>query len=136
MGESQEGMFMRRALPLMALCLVLSSPLLAEMPYPANPQPCSDANTDPPCIDARDFWRYLFLPTTTPPTRPNDFGNDNWKLTSDTTGDPAIDDNPQELFGVKPIAAAAQEACARLMRQGVSQRGRTGTSDARTESLH
>jgi hypothetical protein len=35
-----------------------------------------------------------------PPTRPNDFAGDGWKLTSDQSGDPAIDSNPAELFGV------------------------------------
>jgi hypothetical protein len=92
---------MTRRILLVTLCLLLSARGHAEMPYPPNPQPCTDGNTDPPCIDAADFARYLFLPTTTPPTLPNDFGNDNWKLTSDQTGDPAIDANPQELFGVK-----------------------------------
>jgi hypothetical protein len=71
------------------------------MPYPSNPQPCSGSDTDPPCIDALSFAQYLFLPTTIPLTLPNDFGNDNWKLTSDQTGNAAIDSNPQELFGVK-----------------------------------
>ena len=36
----------------------------------------------------------------TPPYRPSNFNND-WKLTSDRTGDPSIDGSPQELFGVK-----------------------------------
>src|SRR5439155_11217192 len=37
---------------------------------------------------------------TNPPTLPNDFGNANWKLTSQKTGEPAIDTSAQELFGV------------------------------------
>ena len=73
----------------------------AEMPYPSNPRPCSGSPTDPSCIAATDFSQYLFLPTTTPPTLPNDFGNDNWKLTSQTTGEAAIDGSAQELYGVK-----------------------------------
>jgi hypothetical protein len=72
------------------------------MPYPRNPQPCgarSAAAAD--CIPATAFSRYLFLPATSPLTLPNDFGSDNWKMSSATTGDPEIDGNPQELFGVK-----------------------------------
>lgn len=70
----------------------------AEMPYPSNPSPCPG---EPDCIEATAFSEYLFLPTTDPPTLPNDFGSDNWKLTSEQTGDPAIDGSAQELFGVK-----------------------------------
>ena len=82
------------------LCAVTASVVRAEFPYPANPQPCSEPGIPPGCIQATDFQRYLVLPPAQPPTRPDDFNN-LWKLTSDTTGDPAIDQNPQELFGVK-----------------------------------
>ena len=85
----------------LASLLALAPRAGAEMPYPSNPTPCRSAAPDAPCIEATDFAQYLFLPTTEPPTRPDDFGDDNWKLTSDQTGDPLIDANPQELFGVK-----------------------------------
>jgi hypothetical protein len=81
--------------------LTLAAPCVADMPFPANPQPCTIPDVPPGCIPATAFARYLFLPTTTPLTLPNDYGSDNWKLTSTTTGEPAIDNNPQELFGVK-----------------------------------
>ncbi|HVN86191.1 MAG TPA: FG-GAP-like repeat-containing protein [Candidatus Binatia bacterium] len=94
---------MKRRVAVLALiaCWLSSGAVRAEFPYPSNPHPCTDPLTDPPCINAIDFSRYLFLPTTTPPTRPNDFGSDNWKLTSDKTGDPVIDASAQELYGVK-----------------------------------
>jgi hypothetical protein len=82
------------------LSLVVT-PAQGEMPYPANPDPCDPIDPTPGCTDATDFGHYLFLPATVPLTLPNDFGADNWKLTSERTGDPAIDDSPQELFGVK-----------------------------------
>jgi hypothetical protein len=38
---------------------------------------------------------------TVPPTRPSDFtGGTAWKYTSDPSGDPTLDSNPAELFGV------------------------------------
>lgn len=70
----------------------------AEFPYPSNPDPCT-AESAPECIEPTEFHRYLALPVTDPPTVPNDF-HANWKLTSARTGNPEIDDNPQELFGV------------------------------------
>lgn len=87
---------MRKLLPLAVL--VVASAAHAAFPWPPNPAPCGPA-PDPDCIAATEFHRYLFLPETSPPTRPNDFGND-WKITSDRTGNPAIDASPQELFGV------------------------------------
>ncbi|MGH3582524.1 MAG: S8 family serine peptidase, partial [Mycobacterium sp.] len=94
---------MRRAtVAALALAVAMwSAPLLAAMPYPPNPLPCAGSETDPPCIPATDFAQYLFLPATDPLTLPDDFGADNWKLTSEQTGDPSIDASPQELFGVK-----------------------------------
>jgi hypothetical protein len=87
-----------------ALALALTAVWLgraaAEVPYPGNPRPCAGPDTDPACIPATAFAEYLFLPATTPLTLPNDF-NDDWKLTSQSTGNPAIDDSVQELFGVK-----------------------------------
>jgi hypothetical protein len=71
------------------------------VPYPVNPNPCDPEQPEPDCIEPGDFAAYLFLPTTLPLTLPDDFGPDNWKLTSEPTGDPVIDANPQELFGVK-----------------------------------
>ena len=93
---------MKRLLVFAALAAVtLCAPVSAEMPYPTNPLPCTGAQTDPPCIDPTAFADYLFLAPTDPPTVPNDYGSDNWKFTSAKTGDPDIDSNPQELFGVK-----------------------------------
>ncbi len=84
---------------IIGLLVFIAWPAAAEFPYPANPRPC----LEPPaadCIPATDFSRYLFLPNSEPPTVPNDF-RDNWKLTSQRTGDPVLDNNPQELFGIK-----------------------------------
>src|SRR5262245_11110857 len=83
----------------LALTMVWRAPAGAEMPYPQNPRPCDGSGTDPTCIDPLAFAEYLFLPATTPLTLPNDF-NDDWKLRSGTTGNPAIDGSAQELFGV------------------------------------
>lgn len=71
----------------------------AEFPYPSNPRPCTVAEED--CVEATDFAAYLFLPVSDPPVLPNDFGSDNWKFTSERTGDPEIDDSVQELLGIK-----------------------------------
>lgn len=91
----------REALRLVpVLVLVTASLVRAEFPYPPNPRPCDDGEP-PDCIEPREFHRYLFLPEADPPLRPDDFGSDNWKLTSARTGEPEIDENPQELFGVK-----------------------------------
>src|SRR5215470_17191303 len=83
----------------MALTTAYAATAVADMPYPANPQPCTGGATGPPCIEPTAFAQYLFLPATTPLTLPNDFNND-WKLTSGTTGNAAIDGSAQELFGV------------------------------------
>lgn len=93
-----------RMLLIALLSLICVSTARAEFPYPSNPNPCNGEAVPPDCIPATDWSRFLFLPTTNPPSRPNDFG-DNWKLTSDTTGEPEIDNNPQELFGVKGASA-------------------------------
>ncbi len=84
------------ALVIVALWLARAA---ADVPYPRNPHPCPEAATDPSCIAATDFADYLFLAPTTPLTLPDDFDND-WKLSSQTTGNPAIDASAQELFGV------------------------------------
>ena len=84
---------------LLALTAAYVGRAAADVPYPTNPQPCTGSQTDPPCIDPTAFAQYLFLPATTPLTLPDDFNND-WKLTSGTTGNPAIDASAQELFGV------------------------------------
>jgi len=91
---------LRAAALALALTAAWVTRAAAEMPYPPNPRPCDGSNTDPACIDPTAFADYLFLPATTPLTLPNDF-RDDWKLTSGTTGDPAIDSSDQELFGVK-----------------------------------
>ncbi len=79
---------------------ILAAPCLAEFPYPANPQACSPDRDPATCIGVTDYAQFAFLPQTSPPLVPNDFGDD-WKLTSAKTGEAAIDSNPQELFGVK-----------------------------------
>ncbi len=82
-----------------------------EFPYPANPRPCrqealpeggrSVFRLEGPCIRSDDFAAYLFLPESNPPVIPNDLtGGSLWKLGSGTTGNPDIDGNAQELFGV------------------------------------
>ncbi len=92
---------MRRHIGWFAIALTLcATRAFATLPYPSNPRPCSAPGIPASCIDDLAYADYLFLPTTTPPTRPIDFNND-WKTTSDKTGDPTIDNNPQELFGVK-----------------------------------
>ena len=89
--------------PALVLFIVvgLTAPCRGDVPYPPNPQPCSAPAAPPDCVPATAYSRFLFLPTTTPLTLPNDFGSDNWKLTSTQTGEATIDGNPQELFGVK-----------------------------------
>ena len=91
----------RRSVLVTLIAVVATAPGRADMPYPPNPQPCHAPATPPDCVPSTTYSRYLFLPVTTPLTLPNDFGSDNWKLTSAQTGEPAIDSNPQELFGVK-----------------------------------
>ncbi len=78
-----------------------AAPCSGDVPFPPNPLPCPTPPAEEECIAATAFARYLFLPTAAPPLRPNDFGDDNWKLTSDRTGEAAIDGSVQELFGVK-----------------------------------
>ena len=95
-------MLQRRSVRLFILfAFVLASRAMAEFPFPSNPNPCDPDTPILGCIDQKDFSSYLFLPTTVPLTLPNDFGNDYWQLTSEKTGEAAIDENPQELFGVK-----------------------------------
>ena len=94
-------MFRTKAAALvLALTALWLARAAADVPYPSNPQPCTGSGSDSSCIQATEFARYLFLPPTTPLTLPNDF-NDDWKLTSEQTGNPAIDGSAQELFGVK-----------------------------------
>jgi Subtilase family len=83
------------------IATAVSSPCRGDVPYPLDPQPCRAPAAPPECIPAAAYSHYLFLPATTPLTLPNDFGPDNWKLTSEPTGEAAIDTSPQELFGVK-----------------------------------
>jgi hypothetical protein len=74
---------------------VAATPARATFPYPTPP-----AGTPP-----QSYAAYLRLPAASPPVRPTDFtGNTEWKLTSDQTGDPAIDSNPAELFGVRGMS--------------------------------
>src|SRR5262249_58444309 len=59
----------------------------ATFPYPTPP-----AGTPP-----QNYAAYLRLPVTSPPVRPVDFtGSTEWKLTSDQTGEPAIDGSPAQ----------------------------------------
>jgi len=83
------------------LLLITAGRAGAEFPYPANPAPCLGHQVPPVCFHNTDFASFAFLPSTEPPTVPNDFGNNNWKLTSGKTGDPVIDADPRELFGVR-----------------------------------
>jgi hypothetical protein len=71
------------------LCLKLAH---GEFPYPAPPS----------SVNPQDYERYLFLPTRTPPVRPNDFQE--WKYTSDPTNAPEVLANPHELGGVKGMS--------------------------------
>src|SRR5215831_10229969 len=71
--------------------LAFAARAAATFPYPAPP----------PGTLPQQYGAYCRLPATEPPTRPSDFaGGDAWKLTSDASGDPTIDANPAELFGV------------------------------------
>lgn len=80
------------------VALLLAPRAGAEVPYPANPRPCGVAESDPECIPATDFSRYLFL---APGELPDDYrGGDVWKYSSEPSGNAAIDASPQELFGV------------------------------------
>ncbi|MBI1746840.1 MAG: VCBS repeat-containing protein [Acidobacteria bacterium] len=72
----------------MLVVLTWSSFLLGEFPYPRKPD-----NVRP-----QDFERYMRLPVTVPPTRPNDFQR--WKYTSDKTDATEVRLNPHELGGV------------------------------------
>lgn len=79
-----------------ALVVAMRAP--AAVPYPANPRPCAPESSDPECIAATDFSRYLFL---APGVLPDDYrGGSVWKYSSEPSGNAAIDANPQELFGV------------------------------------
>jgi hypothetical protein len=82
---------MRFTAPAAVAVVALATPAFATFPYPAPP----------PGTPPQQYATYLRLPATVPPTRPSDFaGGDAWKLTSDQSGDPAIDASPRELFGV------------------------------------
>src|SRR5262249_24637 len=79
--------------------LLLAAPSAhATFPYPPPP----------PGTAPQHYADYLRLPSpppATPPVRPVDFtGGTEWKLTSDATGDPAIDSSPAELFGVRGMS--------------------------------
>jgi hypothetical protein len=75
--------------------LVVAPSARASFPYPAPP----------PGTPPQDYAAYLRLPATSPPVRPVDFtGGTEWKLTSDPTGNPVIDANPAELFGVRGMS--------------------------------
>ncbi|MGH7815385.1 MAG: S8 family serine peptidase [Candidatus Binataceae bacterium] len=78
------------------LSLAFAANSYAGFPYPAPPE-----GTAP-----QDYWEYMFLPTMVPPVRPDEFDDPGtaWKLTSATTGDPSIDDDPAELYGVEGMS--------------------------------
>src|SRR5215467_9217050 len=86
----------RLALVVASVAAVLAArSAFATFPYPTPP-----AGTPP-----QNYAAYLRLPVTSPPVRPVDFtGSTEWKLTSDQTGEPAIDSSPAELFGVKGMS--------------------------------
>lgn len=75
--------------------------LLVPNAYATFPFPPPPAGTPP-----QRYAAYLRLPVATPPVRPNEFASDGtaWKLTSDHTGEPSIDADPRELFGVKGMS--------------------------------
>lgn len=79
---------------MLATILMLASAARAEFPYP----------TPPPGTAPQDYADYMFLSPTSP--LPNEFQNPGifWKLTSQSTGDPTIDDNPDELGGVEGMS--------------------------------
>ncbi len=87
---------MRR--PLVTPVAVLLSARHAQATFPFPPPP---SGTPP-----QNYAAYLRLPVATPPVRPSEFASDGtaWKLTSDHTGEPALDADPQELFGVKGMS--------------------------------
>jgi hypothetical protein len=89
---------MRRSLVTTVALLLscLACPAHATFPFPPPP----------PGTPPQSYAAYLRLPVTTPPVRPGEFASDGtaWKLTSDRTGEAAIDANPQELFGVKGMS--------------------------------
>lgn len=100
-GRPWEGSSVKLPVRSLVWLCVLVVPGWAEFPYPANPRPCGSPAATSDCIRAEDFASYLFLPVADPPQVPNDFtGATVWKLGSGTTGNPAIDANPQELYGV------------------------------------
>jgi hypothetical protein len=87
----------RLALAVLALASLLADapPAGATFPYPSPP----------PGTPPQDYAAYLALPVQSPPVRPSDFfGGSEWKLTSDQTGEAAIDTSPAELFGVKGMS--------------------------------
>src|SRR5215470_14889610 len=87
---------LRLALAFASITILLAARAAhATFPFPAPP----------PGTPPQDYAAYLRLPATSPPVRPVDFtGGTEWKLTSDPTGDPAIDTNPAELFGVQGMS--------------------------------
>src|SRR5262249_33500026 len=67
---------------------------------PTSPPPAPPRGPPP-----QNYSSYLRLAATAPPVRLIDFtGGNEWKLTSDQTGDPAIDSSPAELFGVRGMS--------------------------------
>jgi hypothetical protein len=67
------------------------------------PGPAANSNVDPD-----DYWLFDHAPVTNPPTVPDNFGTDNWKLTSARTTVQSVYSNPQELCGVE--GASVDEA--------------------------
>jgi len=51
--------------------------------------------------EADDYAAYAHTPVASPPVRPANWGNGNYKLTSARSTDPVVADNPQELCGVE-----------------------------------
>ncbi|MFN8643390.1 MAG: S8 family serine peptidase [Candidatus Binatia bacterium] len=83
---------------LLAGVALSASVVRGAVPFPGNPRPCGDAESDPACTPATDFASYLFLE---PGSLPNDYqGGDVWKYSSQASGNAAIDASAQELFGV------------------------------------
>ncbi|HVM45777.1 MAG TPA: S8 family serine peptidase, partial [Candidatus Thermoplasmatota archaeon] len=82
-----------RRLSVLVLALLLLPAAAATFPYPSPP-----AGVDP-----TDFAAYTFLPAGAP--LPNDYaGGDVWKYSGERASDPALREDPAELYGVTGMA--------------------------------
>lgn len=78
-----------RRLSALVLVILAVPGAVATFPYPAPPEG----------VDPADFAAYAFLPEDA--SLPGDYaGGDVWKYSGDASGDPTLDSDPRELFGV------------------------------------